>query len=179
MADQRERGGREGGAAPSGAAFRIVDLVLDEHTVVRRSPDVEHERKVAIFDLLEENSFAPVGSDGGPYILHLAIEDNRLVFDIRLAPVLSGGEPDPHGKVLLSLTPFRRIVKDYFMICESYYDAIKTAAPAQIEAIDMGRRGLHNEGSELLKERLAGKIDMDFDTARRLFTLICVLHIKG
>lgn len=159
--------------AGEGAAYRIVDLVLDERTVMRRSPDVEHERKVAIFDLLEENSFAPVGSEGGPYILHLSIEENRLVFDIRLE---SG---DLHGKMLLSLTPFRRIIKDYFMICESYYDAIKTAAPAQIEAIDMGRRGLHNEGSELLKERLAGKIGMDFDTARRLFTLICVLHIKG
>ncbi|WP_421862391.1 UPF0262 family protein [Parvibaculum sp.] len=158
---------------PEGTNFRIVDLVLDERSVVRRSPDVEHERKVAIFDLLEENRFAPVGSEGGPYILHLSIEENRLVFDIRLE---SG---DAHGKVLLSLTPFRRIIKDYFMICESYYDAIKTAAPAQIEAIDMGRRGLHNEGSETLKERLSGKIEMDFDTARRLFTLICVLHIKG
>ncbi len=153
--------------------FRIAELVLDERTVMRRSPDVEHERKVAIFDLLEENSFAPIGSDGGPYLLHLAIEENRLVFDIRL----DGGTP--HGKIMLSLTPFRRIIKDYFMICESYYDAIKTAAPAQIEAIDMGRRGLHNEGSELLKERLAGKVEMDFDTSRRLFTLICVLHIKG
>ncbi len=153
--------------------FRIVDLVLDEATVVRRSPDVEHERKVAIFDLLEENSFAPTGSPGGPYLLHLAIEENRLVFDIRL----DGGTA--HGKVMLSLTPFRKIIKDYFLICESYYDAIKTAAPAQIEAIDMGRRGLHNEGSQLLKERLAGKVEIDFDTARRLFTLICVLHIKG
>lgn len=153
--------------------FRIVDLVLDEHTVMRRSPDVEHERKVAIFDLLEENSFTPNGSEGGPYHLHLAIEENRLVFDIRLE------DDSPHGKVMLSLTPFRRIIKDYFLICESYYDAIKTAAPAQIEAIDMGRRGLHNEGSQLLKERLAGKIELDFDTSRRLFTLICVLHIKG
>ncbi len=153
--------------------FRLIDLVLDEQTVMRRSPDVEHERKVAIFDLLEENSFTPNGSPGGPYRLHLAIEESRLVFDIRL-------EDDvPHGKVMLSLTPFRRIIKDYFLICESYYDAIKTAAPSQIEAIDMGRRGLHNEGSQLLKERLAGKIDLDFDTSRRLFTLICVLHIKG
>jgi len=153
--------------------YRIVDLVLDEHTVVRRSPDVEHERKVAIFDLLEENSFTPNGSPGGPYHLHLSIEENRLVFDIRLE------DESAHGKVMLSLTPFRRIIKDYFMICESYYDAIKTAAPTQIEAIDMGRRGLHNEGSQLLKERLAGKIELDFDTSRRLFTLICVLHIKG
>tara|TARA_R110000868_G_scaffold18194_4_gene80609 strand:- start:320 stop:832 length:513 start_codon:yes stop_codon:yes gene_type:complete len=153
--------------------FRIAELVLDERTVMRRSPDVEHERKVAIFDLLEENSFAPSGSEGGPYLLHLAIEENRLVFDIRL----EGG--DAHGKIMLSLSPFRKIIKDYFLICESYYDAIRTAAPAQIEAIDMGRRGLHNEGSELLRERLAGKVEIDFDTSRRLFTLICVLHIKG
>ena len=164
---------RPDGAPPEGAQYRIVDLVLDERTVVRRSPDVEHERKVAIFDLLEENVFAPVGSDGGPYVLHLAIEDNRLVFDIRRE------NAEPHGKVLLSLTPFRRIVKDYFMICESYYDAIKTAAPAQIEAIDMGRRGIHNEGSQTLMDRLDGKIRMDFDTARRLFTLVCVLHWRG
>ncbi|MDE1172657.1 MAG: UPF0262 family protein [Parvibaculaceae bacterium] len=161
-------------AAPSGpSSYRIIDLRLDEKTVVRRSPDVEHERKVAIFDLLEDNSFQPVGSEGGPYILHLAIEENRLVFDIHTEA------DEPHGKVMISLTPFRRIIKDYFLICESYYDAIKTAAPAQIEAIDMGRRGLHNEGSGLLKERLAGKIEVDFNTSRRLFTLICVLHIKG
>ena len=157
----------------SNSRFRIAELVLDEHTVTRRSPDVEHERKVAIFDLLEENSFAPEGSDGGPYLLHLAIEENRLVFDIKLE------NGDDHGKIILSLSPFRKIIKDYFLICESYYDAIKTAAPAQIEAIDMGRRGLHNEGSELLKARLTGKVEIDFDTARRLFTLICVLHIKG
>lgn len=153
--------------------YRLVEIILDEATVMRRSPDVEHERKVAIFDLLEENSFTPVGSPGGPYLLHLAVEENRLAFDIRL---VDGAE---HGKILLSLTPFRKIVKDYFLICESYYDAIKSAAPSRIEAIDMGRRGLHNEGSTLLRERLAGKIDIDFDTARRLFTLICVLHIKG
>lgn len=161
--------------------YRIVELILDETTVVRRSPDVEHERKVAIFDLLEENSFAPVGSPGGPYLLHLAIEENRLVFDIRLAQDAEQGSEQgaEHGKILLSLTPLRKIVKDYFLICESYYDAIKSAAPSRIEAIDMGRRGLHNEGSTLLRERLAGKVDIDFDTARRLFTLICVLHIKG
>lgn len=160
-------------APEDGQTYHIANLILDESTVVRRSPDVEHERKVAIFDLLEENHFVPQGSPGGPYVLHLAIEENRLVFDIRLEDDVA------HGKVMLSLSPFRRIIKDYFLICESYYDAIKTAAPAQIEAIDMGRRGLHNEGSQLLKDRLEGKIDMDFDTARRLFTLICVLHIKG
>ena len=153
--------------------YRIVNITLDEQTVVRRSPDVEHERKVAIYDLLEENSFQPNGSDGGPYSLHLSTEENRLVFDVRLE------DESEHGRVMLSLTPFRKIIKDYFLICESYYDAIKSAAPSQIEAIDMGRRGLHNEGSELLKQRLDGKVEVDFDTARRLFTLICVLHIKG
>ena len=155
------------------ALYRIQEIHLDEETLVRRSPDIEHERNVAIFDLIEENYFKPNGSDGGPYSLHLSIQDGRLVFDIRLL------DEEPHSAIMLSLTPFRRIVKDYFLICESYFDAIKTAAPSQIEAIDMGRRGLHNEGSEILKARLDGKIEVDFDTARRLFTLICVLHIKG
>ena len=152
---------------------RITKVTLDERTVVRRSPEVEHERAVAIFDLIEENFFAPVGEHGGPYSLHLGIEENRLVIDIR-----SEAE-EPLGKVILALSPFRRIVKDYFQICESYYHAIKSASPSQIEAIDMGRRGLHNEGSDLLRERLAGKIELDSNTARRLFTLICVLHIRG
>ncbi|NWG47497.1 MAG: UPF0262 family protein [Alphaproteobacteria bacterium] len=155
------------------SSFRIVEVHLDESAAVRRSPDIEHERKVAIFDLLEDNSFHPEGSAGGPYVLRLAIEENRLIFDIRVA---GGAE---HGKVMLSLTPFRRIIKDYFLICESYYEAIKTASLSRIEAIDMGRRGLHNEGSDLLRERLKGKIELDLDTARRLFTLICVLHIRG
>lgn len=153
---------------------RIVHVVLDERTVVRRSPEVEHERAVAIFDLLEENVFEPFDSgDAGPYRLHLGIEDNRLVLDLR-------SEDDLHlDRIVLPLTPFRSIVRDYFMICESYYAAIKRSSPSQIEAIDMGRRGLHNEGSELLRERLADKVRMDLNTARRLFTLICVLHIKG
>jgi uncharacterized protein (UPF0262 family) len=158
------------------AKRRIANIVLDEHTVVRRSPDVEHERAVAIFDLIEENYFAPkVPRAGalGPYNLYLSIRDNRLVFDIRDA---ADGEL---CRVPLSLMPFRRIVKDYFTICESYFAAIKSAPPSQIEAIDMGRRGLHNEGSELLRDLLAEQIDVDFDTARRLFTLVCVLHIKG
>jgi uncharacterized protein (UPF0262 family) len=151
----------------------IVKLTLDEQSVVRRSADVEHERKVAIFDLLEENLFAPVGHIGGPYNLHLAIEENRLVFDIR-------DETDqPLGKVMLALSPFRRTVKEYFEICESYFQAIKTASPSRIEAIDMGRRGVHDAGSQLLRERLDGKIEIDFPTARRLFTLICVLHIRA
>ena len=153
---------------------RIVHVSLDERSVVRRSPEVEHERAVAIFDLIEENAFRPLDCpDDGPYRLHLGIEENRLVLDITTA--------DGHGltRLVLPLTPFRKIVRDYFMICDSYYQAIKRATPSQIEAIDMGRRGLHNEGSHLLKERLAGKVEIDHGTARRLFTLICVLHIRG
>ena len=110
------------GAQGADSKYRIIDLVLDEHSVVRRSPDVEHERKVAIYDLLEENSFRPVGSDGGPYHLHLSIEENRLVFDVRLEGDLA------HGKVMLSLTPFRKIIKDYFLVCESYYEAVRIAS---------------------------------------------------
>jgi len=153
--------------------FRLVSIVLDEATVVRRTREIEQEREIAIYDLLEANSFTPTGSGGGPYNLVLAVEENRLVFDIRLA------DDKPHGKVMLSLTPFRRVIKDYFLVCESYYKAIRNAPPSQIEALDMGRRGLHDEGSKVLRDRLAGKIDVDFDTARRLFTLICVLHLKG
>ena len=152
---------------------RLVNITLDEASLGRSSADVDHERKVAIFDLLEENSFSLPGRDGGPYQLHLSIVEKRLVFDLHEE---SQGE---RSTIILSLSPFRRIVRDYFMICESYYEAIKTATPSRIEAIDMGRRGLHNEGSQILKDRLDGKIDVDFDTARRLFTLICVLHWKG
>jgi uncharacterized protein (UPF0262 family) len=152
---------------------RLVKVTLDEASIGSSSPDIDHERKVAIYDLIEDNSFAPCEHDGGPYVLNLSISENRLVFDIREE---SGAPVMAH---LLSLTPFRKIVKDYFLICDSYYKAIRTATPTQIEAIDMGRRGLHNEGSDLLKERLKEKIEIDFDTARRLFTLICVLHWKG
>lgn len=159
--------------ADQDAQQRIVNITLDERTVVRRSPDVEHERAVAIYDLLEENHFAPVGDYRGPYNLHLSIEESRLLFDIRAE------SDEALGTVTLPLSPFRRIVRDYFTVCESYFEAIKTASPSRIEAIDMGRRGLHNEGSNLLRERLEGKITIDFDTARRLFTLICVLHIRG
>jgi uncharacterized protein (UPF0262 family) len=152
---------------------RLVGVTLDEETLDPGSRDVEHEREVAIYDLIEDSVFAPAGHEGGPYRLHLLHAANRLVFDVRLE--------DETALVAhyLSLTPFRRLVKDYLMMCESYYQAIRTSTPAQIEAIDMGRRGLHNEGSELLKERLKDKIDMDFDTARRLFTLVTVLHWKG
>ena len=157
----------------NGGRQRLVKVTLDEGSIGRSSPDIEHERAVAIYDLIEENAFAPADHAGGPYALQLSIAENRLVFDIREengTPVMAH---------FFSLTPFRRIVKDYFLICDSYYKAIRTATPTQIEAIDMGRRGLHNEGSELLRERLKEKIEIDFDTARRLFTLICVLHWKG
>ena len=152
---------------------RIAKITLDERTVVRRKADIEHERAVAIFDLLEENSFAPAGDVAGPFHLHLGIEENRLVLDIRAA------DETPVDRVLVSLAPFRGVVKDYFLICESYFAAIRTASPSRIEAIDMGRRALHNEGSELLRERLAERVAVDLNTARRLFTLLCVLHIRG
>ena len=153
---------------------RLVDVQLDERSLVRRSADIEHERKVAIFDLLEQNVFSPFGAapEQGPFQLLLGIEENRLVFDVR------DETSAPLGKIILALSPFRKIVKDYFSICDSYFQAIKRSTPSQIETIDMARRGVHNEGSELLRERLKGKIDTDFDTARRLFTLICVLHIR-
>jgi uncharacterized protein (UPF0262 family) len=152
--------------------FRLSDVELDE-SIGRSTPDVEHERAVAIFDLVEENSFEPVGHPGGPYKLKLSLVDMRLVFAVTTE---SGDQVVTH---ILSLTPFRRIVKDYFMICESYYDAIRSSSPGQIEAIDMGRRGIHNDGSQTLMDRLEGKIKVDFATARRLFTLICVLHWRG
>ena len=152
---------------------RLISVTLDEASIGRGSPDQEHERAVAIYDILEANSFALPEHDGGPYALHLALVENRLCFDIRSA----------EGETLiahhLSLTPLRRVVRDYELICDSYYKAIRTASPAQIEAIDMGRRGLHNEAAELLMERLDGKVLLDFDTARRLFTLIFALHWKG
>jgi uncharacterized protein (UPF0262 family) len=158
---------------PTGGKKRLVKVTLDEESIGRANPDVEHEREVAIYDLLERNSFAPVGHDGGPYVLHLSINSNRLVFDIRLE------DGTPVMAHLFSLTPLRRIVKDYYIICDSYYQAIRTATPDKIEAIDMGRRGIHDEGSRTLQERLKGKVRVDFETSRRLFTLITVLHWKG
>jgi uncharacterized protein (UPF0262 family) len=152
---------------------RIIAVTLDEESIGRSGPDIEHERAIAIYDLIEQNLFAPEGVHGGPFTLHLSITGNRLAFDIRRE---DGSAVVAH---LLSLTPFRRIVKDYFMICDSYYQAIRTATPDRIEAIDMGRRGIHDEGSRTLQERLKGKVRVDFETARRLFTLICVLHWKG
>ncbi len=151
----------------------IVAVTLDEESIGRSGPDIEHERAIAIYDLIEKNLFAPDGAEEGPFTLHIAITGNRLMFDIRRE------DGTPVVAHLLSLTPFRRIVKDYFMICDSYYQAIRTATPDRIEAIDMGRRGIHDEGSRTLQERLKGKVRVDFETARRLFTLISVLHWKG
>ncbi len=152
---------------------RIVAVTLDEESIGRSGPDIEHERAIAIYDLVEKNLFAPENATPGPYTLHLGISGNRLMFDIRKQ------DGTPVVAHLLSLTPFRRIVKDYFMICDSYYQAIRTASPDKIEAIDMGRRGIHDEGSRTLMERLDGKVRVDFETSRRLFTLISVLHWKG
>jgi uncharacterized protein (UPF0262 family) len=152
---------------------RLVAITLDEASIGRANPDVEHERTIAIYDLIEDIRFDPLGADGGPYALRIGQIERRLSLEVMRedgTPVITH---------LLSLTPFRRVVKDYFMMCETYYAAIRTESPSKIEAIDMGRRGLHNEGSELLAERLKDKIAVDFDTARRLFTLICALHWKG
>ncbi|MDP9137883.1 MAG: UPF0262 family protein [Pseudomonadota bacterium] len=155
------------------SAQRLIAIDLDDTLGSAHSPDVEHERKVAIYDLLEANSFAVEGDDQGPYQLKLSILEGRLVLDI------SDRNQAKCSAIGLSLSPFRRIVKDYFMICDSYHAAIRTASPSQIETLDMARRGLHNEGCELLRERLKGKVTVDFDTARRLFTLVCALHWRG
>lgn len=159
-------------------ADRLIDIQLNDSGLPAPTPEIEQERRVAIFDLLEENSFGIVGREGwtvptGPYKLDLSIADRRLVFDLHT----ESGEKA--GEFHLSLTPFRQVIKDYFQICESYFDAVKRLPPSQIEAIDMGRRGIHNEGSNVILERLEGKVKTDMATARRLFTLICVLHFKG
>lgn len=152
---------------------RLTAITLDEASIRRANSNIEHEREVAIFDILEANSFALEGRDGGPYTLNLSIVEDRLVF------VVGQEAAEDTFTVVLSLTPLRRIMKDYFLVCESYYQAIRTAPPSRIQSIDMGRRALHNEGSKTLVERLKGKISVDDDTARRLFTLICALHWKG
>jgi uncharacterized protein (UPF0262 family) len=159
-------------AAP-GKSQRLVKVTLDENSIGRSGVQVEHERAVAIYDLLEENSFAPLGAAKGPFALHLSLTGNRLMLDIRRS---DGAPVMVH---LLSLSPLRRIVKDYFMVCDNYYAAIRNAPPERIEALDMGRRSLHDAGSEILMERLKRKVAVDFETARRLFTLVCVLHWKG
>ena len=149
---------------------RLAAITLDESSIGRSNRDVEHERAVAIYDLIADNTFKPLGHDGGPYALQLGISGNRLVFDIRAT------DGTPVIAHMLSLAPFSRLVKDYFTVCDSYYTAIRTATPDRIEALDMGRRALHDEGSQLVMERLKRKVELDFDTARRLFTLVTVLH---
>lgn len=187
MAGSPESGPAQGpqGAEGSGpSASHIVKIDLDERSVGRRSAEVEHERAVAIFDLIEENSFQlldpnqgepghPGPGPAGPYHVLLGIEDDRLVLTVRDA------QDCDLEAIPLPLRPFRRVIKEYFLVCESYYDAIKTAPPSRIEAIDMGRRGLHDEGSAALRERLASRVELDHATARRLFTLLCVLHVKA
>ncbi len=153
---------------------RLTEISLDESSIGSHAQEVDHERQVAIFDLLEENCFELVGGPAGPYKLKLSMREQRLCF-----AVSAGDAPDPCATFLLSLNPFRRIVKDYFMVCENYFEAIKSAPPSRIEALDMGRRALHDEGSKLLLERLDGKVRMDTPTSRRLFTLLCALHWKG
>jgi uncharacterized protein (UPF0262 family) len=159
---------------PAAMKQRLISVTLDEESIGRSNPDVEHEREVAIYDLLEQNTFAPAGhEDSGPFALHLSINGTRLVFDIRRQ------DGKPLVAHLFSLSPLRRIVKDYYTICDSYYQAIRTATPDKIEALDMGRRATHDDGSRILMDRLKNKVKVDHDTARRLFTLICVLHWKG
>ena len=157
--------------------FRISHITLDEKTIIWRSADIEQERRIAIFDLLEGNHFVPQREHPdhyrGPYRVALSVEEGRLVLDI------AREDGTPLEKHILGLGRFRRPIKDYFAICDSYFQAVKQSTPAQIETIDMARRGIHNEAAELLKTALDGKVELDFDTARRLFTLICVLHIKG
>ncbi|MEQ8195446.1 MAG: UPF0262 family protein [Rhodospirillales bacterium] len=152
---------------------RITNVFLDERSVVRRSPQVEHERKAAIYDLIEDNNFSPAGHFDGPFNLHLRIEENRLVFTV------CDTQDREMTSFSLSLNTFRSLIREYFMVCESYYQAIKTSSPSKIEAIDMGRRALHNEGANLLRSRLQDKAEIDEQTSRRLFTLVCVLHIRG
>ena len=157
---------------------KIIHIDLDDRNLPPPTPEIDQERKVAMFDLLENNSFAlPKREDRevpqGPFRLGLSIKERRLVFDLKLE------DETPAGEFHLSLGPFRQVVKDYFQICESYFDAVKNMPPSQIETIDMARRGIHNEGARVLQERLEGKADVDTDTARRLFTLICVLHFGG
>jgi len=159
--------------AKSGQAKRLVAIVLDEASIGRASPDQEQECSIAIYDLLERNSFAVPGHDLGPYRLTIALHEKKLLLQV------SEESGEPVIAHLLSLTPLRRVVRDYFMLCDSYYGAIRTRSASEIEAIDMGRRGLHDEAAALLIKRLQGKIEIDFDTARRLFTLIAALHWKG
>lgn len=154
---------------------KLASIALDAATLPAATAEIEHERRVAIFDLVETNSFEPVGSDSGPYDLTLSLQDNRLVFDVRQ----TGGAADAGRTYALSLTPMKSVLRDYLLICDSYYEALRGSSASQIEAVDMGRRGLHNEGAELLKARLEGKVVVDHETSRRLFTLVCALYRRG
>jgi len=156
----------------TGDQKRLIKIALEENSAIRRSPEVGHERAVAVFDLLAENVFDLVGEAVGPYCLRIGIRENRLVLGIQ------DSDETPIQEIILPLSPLRSLVRDYFRVCEAYYEAIKTATPSRIEAIDMGRRGIHNEGAEILQCRLAPKIELDAQTSRRLFTLICVLHVR-
>ena len=159
-------------AAPVRNSERIKNILLEEQARVRLSPQVEHERKAALFDLIDDNCFAPRGGFTGPYILHLGVDGERLTFRV------CNEEDRLLTRFVLPLVILRNIIKDYFLVCDSYFKSIKTASPSRIEAIDMGRRALHNEGAELLRSRLADRVELDTGTARRLFTLVCVLHIR-
>ncbi|ADZ71525.1 UPF0262 family protein [Polymorphum gilvum] len=165
--------GEDGRQSKQDACGKLVDVLLDEMSIARATPDIEHDRAVAIYDLIEENAFQPIGHPPARFVLRLSVVEKKLVFQITTE---AGEHVATH---VLSLTPLRKIVKDYDLICQSYYDAIRHATPSQIEAIDMGRRGVHNEGSTILMERLDGKIAVDMPTARRLFTLVYALHWKG
>jgi uncharacterized protein (UPF0262 family) len=155
------------------AVDKIIRLTVAQPGIVRYNPEIEKERAVAIYDLLQDNKFRVIGHDGGPYAVNLALKDQSLVFDI-------ADESDaPVGKVTLPLGSLRKTIKDYFTVCDSYFEAIRASSLSRIEAIDMGRRGLHNEGSEQLKNRLAAQVEIDDQTARRLFTLLCVMHLKA
>ena len=164
-------------STPSSGDQRIAKIELDEETIIWRNADIEQERRIAIFDLIEENTFKPLRAvergASGPYHLTLAVRDGRLLMTI------ADSEDTLVEELLLGLARFRRPIREYFAICDSYYQAIRKATPGEIETIDMARRGVHNRAAELLLERLEGKVETDFATARRLFTLICVLHIKG
>ena len=150
---------------------KLSSIEVDAATLPAATAEVEHQRRVAIFDLIEQNSFTPEGAEGGPYALRLSSQDNRLAFDI--------AGPDFARTHVLSLSPMKTVIRDYALICESYYEALRGSSPSQIESVDMGRRGLHNEGAELLKTRLEGKVEIDKETARRLFTLVCAVYRRG
>ena len=175
MTDPGGDGPGKGDGDPVQRRRSIVKIQLDEKSFLRRRPEVEHEREVALYDFLEENVFVLKGEQPlpGPYHLKLGLSEDRLIFDVR-----DTGEA-PCREIVLAVRPFRMIIKDYFMVCESYFDAIKAASPSHIEAIDMGRRGLHNEGAQMLRERMAEHVEMDLGTSRRFFTLLCVLHMRG